>query len=186
MIDEASGPLEHKFCQGKSCLTVTNGTRIEGYASVFEKTDQGGDVVARGAYSRSLQDMARTRRTVKMLWQHDPAQPIGVWDEVREDERGLYVSGRLLSEIARAREAAALIEAGAIDGLSIGYRTRKSVRDGRGRRLLSELDLWEVSLVTFPMHIDARVDAMGDRPDTTTLHELAAAIEDARRMLASH
>jgi uncharacterized protein len=71
-------------------------------------------------------------RQVKMLWQHDPAQPIGVWDEVREDARGLWVKGRLLTEVARGREAAALIAAGAIDGLSIGYRTlRPSATGGR-------------------------------------------------------
>ena len=83
-----------------------------------------------------------------MLWQHDPAQPIGVWDEVREDARGLYVKGRLLEGVARAREAAALIAAGALDGLSIGYRTLRAGRDEKGRRLLQELELWEVSLVT--------------------------------------
>ena len=69
-----------------------------------------------------------------MLWQHDPAQPIGVWDEVREDERGLFVKGRILTEVERGREAVALIEAGAIDGLSIGYRTLRSVKDGKGGR----------------------------------------------------
>ena len=184
MNDDIDGGLEHKFCYGAKDLTVTNGTRIEGYASVFEKTDQGGDVVARGAYARCLQELVRSRRTVKMLWQHDPGQPIGVWDEVGEDQTGLYVRGRLLAEVARAREAAALIEAGAIDGLSIGYRTKKSARDRQGRRLLSELELWEVSLVTFPMHVDTRVDAKTRSQDDALL-DLAAAIEDARRMLAS-
>ena len=72
---------------------------------------------------------------------HDPARPIGVWDEIREDSRGLWVKGRLLSEVAQAREAAALIEAGAIDGLSIGYRTISAERDGKGRRVLTEVDL---------------------------------------------
>ena len=99
-----------------------------------------------------------------MLWQHDPAQPIGVWDEVREDAKGLWVKGRILTDVARGREAAALIGAGAIDGLSIGYRTVKSRKDDKGGRLLSELELWEVSLVTFPMLPDARVGAKGDDP----------------------
>ena len=66
-----------------------------------------------------------------MLWQHDPAQPIGIWDEVREDARGLYVKGRLLEAVGRGREAAALIAAGAIDGLSIGYRTVRAARTTR-------------------------------------------------------
>jgi HK97 family phage prohead protease len=94
---------------------------------------------------------------VKFLWQHDPAQPIGVWDELREDGRGLYVKGRLLEGVAKAREAAELVAAGAIDGLSIGYRTVKAVKQASGGRLLQQVDLWEVSLVTFPMLPSARV-----------------------------
>jgi HK97 family phage prohead protease len=175
--------LEHKFCQSEKELTVINGTRIEGYASLFDRTDQGGDIVTKGAYSRCLLDLARSGRSVKMLWQHDAREPIGVWDEVREDEIGLFVRGRLLAEVTRAREAAVLVEAGAIDGLSIGYRTRRSQRDKQGRRCLSELELWEVSLVTFPMLADARVvDAK--RQEADTLHDLAAAIEDIRQALA--
>ena len=120
-----------------------------------------------------------------MLWQHDPAQPIGVWDEVREDGKGLYVKGRILTDVEKGREAIALIEAGAIDGLSIGYRTVRAQKDGKGQRLLSELELWEVSLVTFPMLPDARVGAKGDAPDATEnlLRDLAEAIEGAREML---
>ena len=120
-----------------------------------------------------------------MLWQHDPAQPIGVWDEVREDERGLFVKGRILTEVERGREAVALIEAGAIDGLSIGYRTLRSVKDGKGGRRLSELELWEVSLVTFPMLPDARVGAKGDVLDETNalLSEVAGALRSARTLL---
>ncbi len=75
--------------------------------------------MSEGAYARSLSRLKAENRQIKMLWQHDPTQPIGVWDEVREDARGLYVKGRLLDSVTRTREAAALIEAGAIDGLSI-------------------------------------------------------------------
>lgn len=174
--------LEHKFCSAETELTIVNGTRIEGYASLFNKSDRSGDVVEPGAYAKTLKELADSCRTVKMLWQHDANEPIGVWDEVLEDDRGLFVRGRLLPEVGRAREAAALIEAGAIDGLSIGYRTRKAIRNGKGQRLLSELELWEVSLVTFPMLPEARVDAK--RQDANTLHELAVAINDARQMLA--
>jgi len=121
-------------------------------------------------------------RRVKMLWQHDPSQPIGVWDEVHEDARGLYVKGRILTDVTRGREAAALLAAGAIDGLSIGYRTLRSQRDGKGQRLLAELELWEVSLVTFPMLPEARVSAKGDPGETW--RNLAQIFEDARRDLA--
>ncbi len=175
--------LERKFCESEKELSVVNGTRIEGYASLFERIDNGGDVVSKGAYARCLSELIRSGRSVKMLWQHDPREPIGVWDEVIEDDIGLYVRGRLLAELSRAREAAVLIEAGAIDGLSIGYRTRRSARDKSGRRCLSELELWEVSLVTFPMLADARVDAKRQHADT--LHDLAVAIEDARQLIAA-
>jgi uncharacterized protein len=175
--------LEHKFCRADSVLTVTDGTRIEGYASLFGKVDQGGDVVQAGAYARSLKALEAAGRRVKMLWQHDPAQPIGIWDELREDAQGLYVRGRLLSDVARGREAAALIEAGAIDGLSIGYRTKRAEKDAGGRRLLAEVELWEVSLVTFPMLPDARVGAKADDPAETLLREMAEAFNGARHVL---
>ncbi len=118
-----------------------------------------------------------------MLWQHDPGQPIGVWDEVREDAVGLWVKGRILTEVEKGREAAALVQAGAIDGLSIGYRTVKAERDGKGQRLLSELELWEVSLVTFPMLPEARVAAKAEALDGDW-RDMAAVFEDARRELA--
>ncbi len=137
---------------------------IEGYASLFGIEDQGGDIVAPGAYAASLAKLTQAGRRVKMLWQHDPAQPIGVWDETREDERGLWVKGRILTEVAKGREAQALIKAGSIDGLSIGYRTVKAQKQSGGQRLLQELELWEVSLVTFPMLPEARVAAKSEVP----------------------
>ena len=172
--------LEHKFCQLGTDVTVTDGTIISGYASLFGKPDQGGDVVEAGAYTTSL----AKPRSIKMLWQHDPAQPIGVWDEVQEDDKGLWVKGRLLTDVAKGREAASLIGAGAIDGLSIGYRTVKARKDDKGGRLLSELELWEVSLVTFPMLPDARVGGKADDPADTTLRDMAAIFENARQMMA--
>ncbi|MBL4813799.1 MAG: HK97 family phage prohead protease, partial [Rhodobacteraceae bacterium] len=120
---------------------------------------------------------------VKMLWQHDPTQPIGIWDQVHEDAQGLWVKGRILTGIAKGREALELIEAGAIDGLSIGYRTVKAHKDDGGRRRLSELELWEVSLVTFPMLPEARVAAKGETPDDADLRDLASALRDARALL---
>ena len=176
--------LERKFCRFDEALEVSNGVEIAGYASLFGAEDQGGDVVEAGAYGRSLKSLERQGRRVKMLWQHDPAQPIGVWDEVREDARGLYVKGRLLESVEKAREAAALIEAGAIDGLSIGYRTKRAKKNEKGQRLLSELELWEVSLVTFPMLPSARVGAKGEGLIDASLRELAGALDGARRMIS--
>lgn len=174
----ASG-LETKFHQFDSELTLDDDHVIEGYASLFGAKDQGGDVVEKGAYAKSLM----AGRRVKMLWQHDPNEPIGIWDEVREDDRGLYVKGRLLDSVSRAREAAALTKAGAIDGLSIGYRTVKSHKNERGLRCLSEVELWEVSLVTFPMLPEARLDAHEGKSDM--LQDLAQVFENARLSLAA-
>lgn len=177
--------LEHKFARLEQTVQTEEGIAIEGYASYFGEVDNGNDVVMQGAYARSLADLARKGRSVKMLWQHDPSQPIGVWDEVREDKKGLYVKGRILTDVERGREAAALIDAGAMDGLSIGYRTVKATKNDKGQRLLSELELWEVSLVTFPMLPSARVGAKGETPgDETLLCELAAALSEARQILA--
>ncbi|MBE3639741.1 HK97 family phage prohead protease [Mangrovicoccus algicola] len=180
--------LERKFCRFDEGVVMTDGQEIEGYASLFGSIDQGGDVVAKGAYAASLQRLAETGRRVKLLWQHDPAQPIGIWTEVREDARGLYVKGRLLAEVEKGREAARLIEAGAIDGLSIGYRTIRASRDGEGRRVLSELDLWEVSLVTFPMLPGARlappVAAKSEETAEADLRDLAGVLRQARHVLA--
>jgi uncharacterized protein len=176
--------LEMKFCRQGEGLSVSDGSRIEGYASLFGVADQGGDVVMAGAYAKSLARLKAEGRAVKMLWQHDPAMPIGVWEEIREDGRGLLVKGRILTEVEKGREAAALIGAGAIDGLSIGYRTVTAEKDAKGQRLLREVELWEVSLVTFPMLPEARVGAKGDLPEARALRELAAVFEDARRMLA--
>lgn len=184
-VTEHTPALERKFCKFEQGVNLSDGTQIEGYASLFGLCDQGGDVVAKGAYARSLTQLTAQGRRIKMLWQHDPTQPIGIWDEVREDARGLYVKGRLLMDVEKGREAVALLQAGAIDGLSIGYRTQKAVKDQKGHRQLTELDLWEVSLVTFPMLPDARVGAKGDRPETPDLmRELAAALQDARHRLA--
>ncbi len=181
MFDSETGAgLETKFCR-VSGVTVGDDARIEGYASLFGSIDQGGDAVLPGAFAESLKVPGRK---VRMLWQHDPAQPIGVWDEVREDGKGLWVRGRLLTDVAKGREAAALVAAGAIDGLSIGYRSKRAERDGKGRRLLAEVELWEVSLVTFPMLAQARVGTKGEAPEETTLRELAEALRDARRLMA--
>ena len=190
------GLLETKFRRFDGELALREGAEISGYASLFGAADQGGDVVQRGAYGGSLTRLAAQGRGVKMLWQHDPGQPIGVWDEVREDGRGLFVKGRLLLEVRAAREAHVLLKAGAIDGLSIGYRTLRAEK-AAGQRLLHEIELWEVSLVTFPMLPEARVrtsvadeaEAADDidpslREETDLARALSATFREARELLA--
>lgn len=179
--------LETKFARFGDGITVQGDHVIEGYASLFGACDQGGDVVGKGAYTASLKALTGQGRSVKMLWQHDPAQPIGVWDEVREDGKGLWVKGRLLPDVAKGRDAIELIAAGAIDGLSIGYRTVKATKNDKGQRLLTELELWEVSLVTFPMLPSARVAAKSEEmtlDEETALRKMAAALRGVRANLA--
>ena len=142
---------------------VTIEGTFEGYASLFNRQDLGRDVVMPGAFRESLG--TRGADGIRMLFQHDPNQPIGTWVKVYEDARGLYVRGRLATEVAKAREVLSLMRAGAIDGLSIGFRAVKGVRDARtGVRRLEKIDLWEISVVTFPMHPEARVASIKSQP----------------------
>ena len=180
MDDFKVGAPERKYHQPEAGISVTDGAVVAGYASLFGKRDQGGDIVQKGAYAASLARLKAGGRAVKMLWQHDATQPIGVWDEVREDAVGLWVKGRILTEVEKGREAAALLTAGAIDGLSIGYRTVRAERDGKGQRLLAELDLWEVSLVTFPMQAEARVSAKAEGSDSDLWRDMVAVFDAAR------
>ena len=129
------------------------GLAIEGYASLWGVADLNGDVVARGAFEASV--TAAGARGVRMLHQHESRSVVGVWDEIREDEHGLWVRGRIMDWSAEARFAQALSKAGALDGLSIGFRSQRARREGR-LRVLVEVALWEVSLVTFPMLPGAR------------------------------
>lgn len=126
-----------------------------GYASVFSVIDQQQDMMQPGAF---LDSLSRHSGEVKLLWQHDIKEPIGYIEELKEDENGLYVKGRLLLDVARAREAHSLLKQGILSGLSIGYSPIRYEFDPvTGVRLLKQVDLWEVSLVTFPANTAARV-----------------------------
>ncbi|KQP88081.1 HK97 family phage prohead protease [Methylobacterium sp. Leaf117] len=128
-----------------------------GYASLFGVPDLGRDVVAPGAFAQSL--AARSVAGVRMLWQHDPAEPVGRWLRLREDARGLRVAGQLNLAVQRARELDALLRDGSLDGLSIGFRTLRARPERGGNRRLEAIDLWEISLVTFPLQAGARITA---------------------------
>ena len=159
---------------------------FEGYASLFGLVDMGKDQVMPGAFRDSL--LKRGSGGVKMLWQHQASQPIGSWQSIIEDARGLRVRGRLNLEVARAREILALMRDGALDGLSIGFKTEKSVKDkASGVRSLTRLDLWEISVVTFPMLPQARISAVKRASAKTRvpLHtgDLAAKIRRAAELL---
>jgi HK97 family phage prohead protease len=156
------GAPETKLLAAKPEAVSESGV-FEGYASLFGITDLAKDVVQPGAFAKSL--ALRGPRGVRMLWQHDPAEPIGTWLSLKEDSRGLRVRGRLNLAVGRAREIHALMREGAIDGLSIGYRATKAASErATGRRLLHEVDLWEISIVTFPMLPAARIAAVKGAP----------------------
>lgn len=146
---------------------------VMGYGSVFGNRDNGGDVVMPGAFKASID----SGRKPKMLWQHDPAQPIGAWDEMREDENGLYLKGRIPKGATKGGEVAALIAMGGIDGLSIGYRTKEYEIDTKtATRRLMKLDLFEASVVTFPMNKLASIYAM--KADDMTERDLERALKE--------
>jgi HK97 family phage prohead protease len=135
-----------------------------GYASLFDREDLGRDIIAPGAFRDSLRERGPTG--IKMLFQHNPNEPIGVWESIVEDARGLYVRGRLMLDVTCAREVLSLMRAGALDGLSIGFRAIMGRRDAKtGIRRLTKVDLWEISIVTFPLLPDARVAHVKSRRD---------------------
>lgn len=129
--------------------------RFAGYASVFNVIDSQRDIILRGAFAKTLKGRIGE---IKLLWQHQQSEPIGVFDRIFEDARGLYVEGRLLLHVRRAQEAHTLLKAGALSGLSIGYSpVHYTVDPHTGVRTLSEVALWEISLVTFPANEAAGV-----------------------------
>jgi len=142
-------------------LIDLNHDEFVGYASLFGVPDGAGDVVSAGAFAASLR--RRPPKDVRMLYQHSAVDPLGVWEEIREDGRGLFVRGRLVLDVRRAREVRALIREGALNGLSIGFRTLRARRDG-AYRILSEIELWEISVVTFPLLAGSLVTAVGGDP----------------------
>lgn len=141
-------------------LSALGLNEFEGYASLFGVPDGAGDVVAPGAFRRSLRE--RPPPKVRMLYQHSASEPIGVWEEIKEDARGLYVRGRIVADVQRGREVLSLLRDRALDGLSIGFRTRRARRDpATGHRILLDVQLWEISVVTFPLLPSSQVTAVG-------------------------
>ena len=140
-------------------LTHTDRVRISGYASLFGKKDLGGDIVRRGAFSASLLSLRNGQ--LPMLFAHETKEPIGVWHRMFEDATGLFVSGDIYLGDPRVDRIARLVRSGALSGLSIGYRATRSQRLSTGRELI-ELDLWEVSIVAFPMLRAARITQIDD------------------------
>ena len=137
-----------------------------GYGAIFGNEDSQGDIIERGAFAEDLRQNGTVR---PWLWQHRADAPIGSVT-LSEDARGLRMSGRLLLDVAQARECYALMKAGVVTGASIGYETLKSKNGGGGTRMLQAVRLWEVSAVTFPANALARIDSVrGDDPAALAL-----------------
>lgn len=167
-------------------LNEYSGT-FAGYASRFGQPDLSNDVVERGAFARSLERKKLSQ--IAMLWQHDAAIPVGSWQTIREDTHGLYVEGKLAIDAFQAKNALALIAAQALDGLSIGFRTVRSHKNpATGWRHILEADLWEISLVTFPMAINARITQLKSQINTRSnnIADPDASIEPQDTKLSAH
>jgi HK97 family phage prohead protease len=169
-------PPEVKRAETDDITKVRPDGTFSGYASVFGIEDLSHDIVERGAFKASL--TKRGPDGVKMLYQHDPADPIGKWLVIRETPKGLFVVGQLNTKLARGREVLEMMREGIVDGLSIGFRTVKGNTDRKsGIRHLSEVDLWEISVVTFPMQPDARVSAVKSARPFVRLNRMTPAEE---------
>ena len=131
---------------------------ITGYGSTFGNVDLGGESCAPGCFSKSLSEHAAAGTAPAMLWSHDPSEPIGAWTDASEDSRGLRLKGQLTLETRRGAEARALAKDGAL-ALSIGYRTRDASYED-GVRILKDVQLFEVSIVSMPMNPEARIVAV--------------------------
>ena len=152
-----------------SVKAAEDGT-IEGYASVFGVKDNWDDIIVPGAFLATLNAHKAAGTMPALLWQHEDDKPIGIWQEMVEDTRGLRVKGQLALETSRGKEAHALLKMGAINGLSIGFISKAWSYDVETDvRTLTEVDLWEVSLVTFPANHAARVTSVKSTPDTLNL-----------------
>jgi HK97 family phage prohead protease len=163
----------------KTAIAADDAGTITGTAWPFGTPDRVGDVIVKGAFAGSP-------AALPMLAFHDPNDPVGVWDEVRETDKGLEVKGRLLiGEVARAREIHALVKSGAVGGLSIGFVTRKSA-PRKGGRTISALDILECSLVTIPSHPGARVTSAKSAADAIRLAEIINTASAALRAKEAH
>ena len=185
----------------KSNLTITlqikalSEREFEGHGSFFGNEDLGGDVVLPGAFSRTLAQHRKTNSMPQMFWMHDPSRVPGKWLSMSEDDSGLKVKG-VLADTPLGNEIHTLLKMDAVKGLSIGYRTIDQDWDEDGRRLLKELELWEVSVVSLPMnplaqvaHAKSQLSAIGEYVPTPreferTLRDVGCSQLVAKRIMS--
>lgn len=177
--DKAAGQRETRSFALSLKAVGTDGT-IEGYASVFGVRDSYDDVIAAGAFLATIAAHKAAGTMPAMLWQHSADEPIGVWTEMYEDAKGLFIKGQLCLETERGKEAYALLKMGAINGMSIGFISKQWAYDRETDvRTLTELDLWENSLVTFPANEKARVTNVKSSNELATPKDAERILRDA-------
>lgn len=153
---------------------------LEGYGSVFGVKDSYADVIDKGAFVKSIATHKSAKSMPALLWQHDSSQPIGIWTEMNEDDNGLMLKGKLAMDTVKGKEAHALLKMGAINGLSIGFMTKQYNYDEKTEiRTLTEVELWEVSLVTFPANTKARVTQVKSDTEIQTLKDAERVLRDS-------
>ena len=152
---------------------------FEGYASVFDTEDSYGEFIAKGAFKKGLQKLAKEKRKLKMLWNHNRDEVIGTYTEAHEDDKGLYVRGRFTRGVRRADETHLLMKDGAVDSMSIGAYVIKFNEDVKAKKITyTELQLREVSPVTFPALDAARVVSVKSLSEVSDLAELERHLRD--------
>ena len=180
-LKSASGQLDFK--------SLKEDGEFSGYAAIYGNVDQGGDIVEKGAFDESLECHKGAGTMPKMLWHHNPREVIGVYTKFESDDYGLRAEGKLLTAIPLAAQAYVLMKAKAVDGLSIGYRTVKAATDDMGNRLLKTLNLYETSVVTFPMN---QLATVSDVKQLTSIRDVERLLRDAgvpanfAKLVASH
>jgi HK97 family phage prohead protease len=148
--------MDHLDLQFRFSATDDAGT-FSGLAAVYAEPNSYGETIKPGAFRKSIAEHKRAGTRPLMLWSHNPAEIIGVWDGIEEDAKGLKVTGRLIRETARGAETYALVRAGAVNGLSMGFRARAAERGPNGGRVLTDIDLVEISIVGLPAAAKARI-----------------------------
>ncbi len=162
---------------------LSNEGYFSGYASVFNVADQHKDIILSGAFEKTL----KSKKDIKLLWQHNFSEPIGIIEEIYEDAIGLFIKAKLLLDVQKGKESYSLMKSGAVDGLSIGFSVIESHYDAKTKcRILSEIELWEVSLVTFPANEEATISEIKGMIQSGELIKLQDAIDNAVNVLSSY
>ena len=171
MLEHKTAPLSFEL------KALGDQGEFEGYALTYGNKDDGGDICVKGCMTNSLRK--RPANKVKMLWQHDPMHVIGKWSELVDDEKGLLAKGQLFMDVQKAREVFAILKGGGIDGLSIGYRAEDHEYDkATDARLLKQIDVREISVVTFAMNSEATITMVKSASDIKTKRQFEEFLRD--------